>query len=205
MGGSFNPAHEGHLHISRMALQRLALDEVWWLVSPQNPLKPRTGMAPLATRLGAAAEMARHPRIRVTDLERRLGTRYTVDTLRALRRRHRDCRFIWLMGADNLLQMPRCKSWTAIFDMVGIAVFARPNCSLKALSGQAASRYARFRLPESAASQLGTGKPPEWVFLTVRLHPASSTAIRAGLTDRQEPAPAGAAGGGSTDKSGNGS
>ena len=202
LGGSFNPAHEGHLHISRMALQRLALDEVWWLVSPQNPLKPTAGMAPLAARLDAAADMARHPRIRVTDLERQLGTRYTVDTLRALCRRRRDCRFIWLMGADNLGQMPRWKSWTAIFGMVGIAVFARPGYSLKALSGLAASRYARFRLPERAAPRLALDEPPEWVFLKVRLHPASSTAIRAGLADRQGPPPATSAKRGSTERLG---
>ena len=203
LGGSFNPAHEGHLHISRMALQRLALDEIWWLVSPQNPLKPSAGMAPLAARLDSAAGMARHPRIRVTDLEQQLGTRYTVDTLRALCRRHRDCRFIWLMGADNLGQMPHWKSWTAIFGMVGIAVFARPKYSLKALSGLAASRYAKFRLPERAAAHLAIGKPPEWVFLKVRLHPASSTAIRAGLTDRQEPPQANTTNGGSTERLGN--
>ena len=185
LGGSFNPAHDGHVHISQLALQRLSLDEVWWLVSPQNPLKPSDGMAPLAERLAAAREFVRHPRIRVTDWERRLGTVYTADTLPALCRRHANCQFVWLMGADNLLQMPRWKSWTDIFDAVPIAVFARPDYSLKALSGPAAQRYARFRLAERAAPCLASKTPPAWVFLSVRLHPASSTAIRASLASRR--------------------
>ncbi|MBV9833149.1 MAG: nicotinate-nicotinamide nucleotide adenylyltransferase, partial [Alphaproteobacteria bacterium] len=108
LGGSFNPAHEGHVHISLEALKRLDLDEVWWLVSPQNPLKAANGMASLADRMeGARSVTATHPRLRVTDLERKLGTRYTIDTVRALRRRHPHARFVWLMGADNLRQLPR--------------------------------------------------------------------------------------------------
>ncbi len=179
LGGSFNPAHDGHRHISLLALRRLGLDEVWWLVSPQNPLKPVRGMAPLAKRLAAARTAARHPRIRVTDIERTLNTRYTVDTVRALKRRYPEYIFVWLIGADNLLQMPRWKAWSDLFHAVAVAVFARPSYSLKALAGQAATRFARFRLPESRARCLVRRQPPAWTFLRIRLHPASATAIRA--------------------------
>lgn len=179
LGGSFNPAHDGHRHISLCALRQLGLDEVWWLVSPQNPLKPAHGMAPLEQRMAAARTVARHPRIRVTDIERRLDTRYTVDTVRALKRRHPGYMFVWLIGADNLRQLPRWRAWTGLFRSVAVAVFARPSYSLKALAGQAASRFARFRLPESQARCLASQAPPAWVFLRIRLHPASATAIRA--------------------------
>lgn len=178
LGGSFNPAHGGHLHISREALKRLALDEVWWLVSPQNPLKPRAGMAPLDERLESARAVARDPRIKVTDIERRLGTVYTADTLAALRRRFPRLRFVWLMGADNLLQISRWERWENIFRLVPIAVFARPSYSLRSLSGPAARRYARWRLPLRDARRLAETDPPAWVFLPVRLDPRSATDIR---------------------------
>jgi len=179
LGGSFNPAHDGHRHISLMALRRLGLDEVWWLVSPQNPLKPARGMAPLATRMADARAVARHPRIRVTDIERTLDTRYTVDTVRALKRRFPEHRFVWLIGADNLRQLPRWKAWTDLFRAIPVAVFARPTYSLKALAGQAAARFAPFRVPESRARRLVRQEPPAWTFLRIRLHPASATTIRA--------------------------
>lgn len=179
LGGSFNPAHAGHLHISREALRRLRLDEVWWLVSPQNPLKPSRGMAPLATRVAEARAVARDRRIQVTDIEAALGTRYTADTLKALQRRFPHIRFVWLMGADNLTQIPRWQRWTGIFETLPIAVFDRPTYSLRALAGKAAQRYARRRLPAAAAATLPSGKPPAWVFVRCRLHPASATAIRA--------------------------
>lgn len=178
LGGSFNPAHGGHLHISREALKRLALDEVWWLVSPQNPLKPRAGMAPLAERLESARAVARDPRIKVTDIELRLGTVYTADTLAMLTRRFPRLRFVWLMGADNLLQISRWERWENIFRLVPIAVFARPSYSLRSLSGQAARRYARWRLPLRDARRLAETDPPAWVFLPVRLDPRSATDIR---------------------------
>lgn len=180
LGGSFNPAHDGHRHISLLALQRLNLDEIWWLVSPQNPLKPARGMAPLTKRLANARASARHPRIRVTDIERHLNTRYTVDTVKALKSRHPNHSYVWLIGADNLLQIPRWKAWEELFGTVAVAVFARPSYSLKALAGQAASRFSVFRLPESQARSLAEKKPPAWVFLRIRLHTASATAIRAG-------------------------
>jgi len=187
LGGSFNPAHDGHRHISLEALCRLDLDEVWWLVSPQNPLKPTKGMAPLATRMTEARTIARHPRIRVTDIEDRLGTRYTVDTLRQLRRRHCDHRFVWLIGADNLIQIPHWKAWQEIFHMAAVAVFARPSYSLTALAGRAATQFAAYRLPEDRAPCLIRQKPPAWVFIRNRLHPASSTSIRAGRAKTAQP------------------
>ena len=172
------PPLDGHLHISLVALRRLGLDEVWWLVSPQNPLKPERGMASLDERMHAARAMARDRRIRITDLEARLGTRFSVDTVRALRRRHRGTRFVWLIGADNLAQMSRWRHWEALFRLVPIAVFARKPYSLRALSGPAARRFARWRLPERAAYALAGHRPPAWVFLHIRDHPASATAIR---------------------------
>lgn len=178
LGGSFNPAHAGHVHISKAALARLGLHEVWWLVSPQNPLKPETGMAPLADRLAAARSLIRDRRIRATCIEERLGTRYTVDTVAALRRRCPGTLFVWLIGADNLLELPRWHRWTDLFGRVPIAVFARRPYSLRALSGLAAQRFARYRVREGAAAALAGRKPPAWVFLHCRAHPASATAIR---------------------------
>lgn len=168
-----------------MALRRLALDEVWWLVSPQNPLKPVAGMASLEARLKGAAARARHPRIKVTDLEARLGTRYTADTLRELRRRFPRTDFVWLMGADNLAQLPRWERWTRIAAAAPIAVFARPSYSLRALSGLAARRLARRRLRTGEARRLAETDPPAWVFFPVRLDARSATAIRSRLSARR--------------------
>jgi nicotinate-nucleotide adenylyltransferase len=178
LGGSFNPAHGGHLHLSLLALKLLDLDEVWWLVSPQNPLKAVRGMAPFAERLASAEALARHPRIRVTDIEARLGTRFTADTVAALKRRFPQARFVWLMGADNLVQIPRWERWTEIFRAVPIAVFARPSYSLRGLSSPAARRFARRRVGPSAARRLADIAPPAWAFLPTRLDARSATAIR---------------------------
>ncbi|HJZ14907.1 MAG TPA: nicotinate-nucleotide adenylyltransferase [Stellaceae bacterium] len=179
LGGSFNPAHGGHLHLSRLALQHLDLDEVWWLVSPQNPLKPVAGMAPFAERLEqATTAAASDPRIRVTDIEAKLGTTYTADTLKALRRRFPRARFVWLMGGDNLGQISYWKGWQDIFRTVPIAVFARPPTSLKALAGRAAHRFAKARVPEASARRLALLPPPAWVFFHTRLDPRSATRIR---------------------------
>jgi len=166
------------VHISRLALKRLRLDEVWWLVSPQNPLKPEVGMAPLQDRLATARALTGSRCIRVTDVETRLGTRYTVDTVTALRRRCPGTRFVWLIGADILLELPHWHRWQDLFGRVPIAVFARRPYSLCALSGPAAQRFARFRLREAAAGALAGRNPPAWVFLHCRPHPASATAIR---------------------------
>jgi nicotinate-nucleotide adenylyltransferase len=180
LGGSFNPAHAGHLHVSGQALKLLGLDEVWWLVSPQNPLKPEAGMAPLEDRLSEARELARrNSRVRVSTIEAELGTQYTVDTVEALRRRDPGMDFVLLVGADILDELPRWHRWTRLFEIVPIAVFARKPYSLKALSGQAAQRFARYRIAEEEAPELADRQPPAWVFLHIREHPASATAIRA--------------------------
>ena len=181
LGGSFNPAHAGHVHVSLQALRRLNLDEVWWLVSPQNPLKAADGMAGLAQRMASArAVIASHPRIRVTDLERELGTRYTIDTVRALRRRYPRARFVWLMGADNLRQLPRWKDWAALLETIPIAVIDRPGFAPAALSGAPAHRYAGARIAPDAARSLADRAAPAWTFLYARLNPLSATALRNG-------------------------
>lgn len=180
LGGSFNPAHGGHLNLSLAALKRLELDRIWWLVSPQNPLKSDDGMAPFADRLASAEALAgRHPRIEASDIETRLGTRFTADTLAALVRRYPSHDFVWLMGADNLIQIPEWDRWSRIFHTVPVAVFARPSYSLGALAGPAARRFRRYRLPESEAGRLVGSKPPVWVFCRMRLDPTSATALRA--------------------------
>jgi nicotinate-nucleotide adenylyltransferase len=163
--------------LSLEALKRLGLDEVWWLVSPQNPLKPARGMASLERRMARAREVARHPRIRVTDLERKLGTRFTIDTLRALSRRFPGVRFVWLMGADNLSQLPDWKGWTEIFRLAPIAVFDRPPYARRALAGKAAQRFRRARVQPR---RLAAADSPAWAFVRMKPHPASATAIRAG-------------------------
>jgi nicotinate (nicotinamide) nucleotide adenylyltransferase/ribosome silencing factor RsfS/YbeB/iojap len=179
LGGSFNPAHGGHLHISRLALARLDLDEVWWLVSPQNPLKPADGMMPFRERLEAAARLAAaERRIRITGIEARLGSFYTADTLKILRRRFPRTRFVWLMGGDNLVQLPYWKRWQEIFRTVPIAVFDRPGALLTALAGTAARRFARARVSDKAARDLALMAPPAWVFFHTRLDPRSATRIR---------------------------
>ncbi len=177
LGGSFNPAHEGHLHVSVEALKRLGLDEVWWLVSPQNPLKLATGMAPLAERMSQAASLVRDRRIRVLDLESRLGTVYTADTIDALTAFFPRQHFVWLMGADNLAQIRHWQRWESIFARVAIAVFARPTYCFSALAELAARRFAAARIKPSAR-RLADLQPPAWVFLPVRLDPSSASAIR---------------------------
>ena len=178
MGGSFNPAHDGHRHLSLEALKRLGLDAIWWLVSPQNPLKTASEMAPLQERLRSAREVASHPRILVSDLEIRLGTQYTADTLSALTRRFPRTRFVWLMGADNLIELPQWQHWTRIFHLAPIAIFDRPTYSQRALSGIAASHFARYRMAERQAGRLADFRPPVWVFVHSRLHGASATKLR---------------------------
>lgn len=179
LGGSFNPAHDGHRHISLLALKLLQLDELWWVVSPQNPLKSSDDMAPFEERLAQARETARDPRIRVTGIETRLNTRYTADTLHSLRQRFPHTRFVWLMGADNLAQIPHWERWTQIFHSVPIAVFDRATYSFRALAGKAARRYARQRIEARNAAVLADLEPPAWVYFHARRHPASASSIRA--------------------------
>ncbi len=178
LGGSFNPAHGGHRHVSLNALRELALDQVWWLVSPQNPLKPVAGMAPLAERVDSARKVARHPRIRVTDIEMRLGTRYTVETVERLKALHPH-RFVWLLGADNLAQLPRWRRWRDLMAAVPVAVFERSPYSYAALAGKAAASFGAARVEEEGLRDLAMLPPPAWAFVRLRAHPASSTAIRA--------------------------
>ena len=180
LGGSFNPAHEGHVHISLQALKALQLDRVWWLVSPQNPLKSSRGMAPLADRLQTARKVARHPKITITDIERRLGTRFTADTLRALKQRYPQVRFVWLMGADNMIQLPRWRQWRQIVATVPIAIYPRDRLMLKAQLGLAAASFPHARVAAEEAGHLASLAAPALLFLGGREHPASATAIRRG-------------------------
>ena len=184
LGGSFNPAHEGHRHISLEALKRLGLDEVWWVVSPQNPLKSGDGMEPLSTRVARARQVARHPRIRVGAPELVLGTRYTLDTVQALKRVYRGAKFVWLMGADILPQLVDWANWRELFATVPIAAFARPGWGLAALASPAPRTFARFRLGADQVRQLATCEPPAWCFIPSRLDEHSATAIRAGRPRR---------------------
>ncbi len=179
LGGSFNPVHDGHRHITLEALRRLGLDEVWWLVSPQNPLKSDAGMEPLATRLARARQFAGHPRIRVETPELVLGTRYTLDTVRALQRLYPHARFVWLMGADILPQLVHWAGWRELFGTVPLAAFARPGWSHAALNAPAARTFARHRVPAENARRLPSCEPPAWCFIPSRLDPHSATAIRA--------------------------
>ena len=179
LGGSFNPAHAGHRHISLAALRRLGLDEVWWLVSPQNPLKASDGMAPLARRMAQAQAQAVQAPIRVTDIERVLGTRFTVDTLAALRLLFPATRFVWLMGADNLAQMAHWQRWPDLCHLMPFAVLDRPGNGTRALAGAVARRYPARRLGEHAVRQLVDAAPPAWSFIHSRLSPLSATALRA--------------------------
>ncbi len=179
LGGSFNPAHAAHREISLTALHRLKLDQVWWLVSPQNPLKSVRGMAPLDRRVQQATAVAAHPRIRVTAIETSLGTRYTADTLRRLTTHYPQAAFVWLMGADNLAQFHRWQDWQGIARTMPIAVLDRPGFNLTAIQGPAARWLSRHRLPRYDAAALAGKAPPAFLLLKSKLNPLSATAIRA--------------------------
>ena len=183
LGGSFNPAHRGHRRITLAAMRKLALDEVWWLVSPGNPLKPRAGMAPLAARLASARAMARRAPIRAAAIETELGTRYTVDTIAALKRRYPKARFIWLMGADNLGQFHRWRDWRRIARTVPIAVIARPPYTDRALAGPAMGWLGRHQRRSNQASRWTSWSLPALVRLRFRSDPTSATSIRAADPD----------------------
>lgn len=178
LGGSFDPAHDGHAHITREALKRFGLDHVWWLVSPGNPLKTR-GPAPLDKRLEKARAVMDHPRVQVTDIEARLGTRYTAETLRRLLARYPDVRFVWLMGADNLAQLHHWQDWRQIMEMVPVGVLARPGDRISARRSVAAQHYDTARLPGPASQLLATRTAPCWCYINLPLSSASSSAIRA--------------------------
>jgi len=178
LGGSFNPAHGGHRRISLFALRALDLDEVWWLVSPGNPLKPGKGMAPLAARVRSAMVQARRAPIRVTAIERELGTRYTVDTLAALRRRYARREFLWLMGSDNLAQFHRWRDWRRIARTMPIAVVARPGYDAAAVASPAMAWLRRFSVPLSSFVNRGEWSAPALVTLRFDPDARSATAIR---------------------------
>lgn len=178
LGGSFNPAHAGHLHISLEALKRLHLDEVWWLVSPQNPLKKSSDLADYRTRFASATGIAHHPRIRVLDVEAQHGLHYTIDSIRFLQARHRDHRFVWLMGADNLAGFHRWRAWRSIAARVPIAILDRAPYGLRALHARFAQRFATSRLAATAAALLADSPPPRWVYLTIPRHKLSATHLR---------------------------
>ena len=178
LGGSFNPAHGGHRRISLFAREALGLDEVWWLVSPGNPLKPRAGMAPLAARLASAQRLSRRAPIRATVIERELGTRYTLDTLRALRRRYPGLRFIWLMGSDNLAQFHQWKRWREIARVMPIAVIARPGYDARAAASPAAAWLGRYRRSAASVKHRAGWSAPALIHLRFDPDPRSATALR---------------------------
>ena len=178
LGGSFNPAHAAHRQISLAALKRLRLDQVWWLVSPNNPLKAK---APdLETRIAVAREVAHLPKIVVTGFEAGRGSAYTVDTIRFLKRRYPSVNFVWLMGADNLVSFHRWRSWETLFRLVPIAVLDRPGYRLKARASRAAQRFSSAAIDETDASGLPGMVPPAWTLLTLPLSSLSSTRLRGG-------------------------
>ena len=189
LGGSFDPAHDGHVQITRTALRRFGLDHVWWLVSPGNPLKPR-GPAPMEERLAQARSVMRHPRVTVTDVEMRLGTRFTAQTLRGLVARYPGVRFVWLMGADNLTQFHRWQDWRWIMTHVPVGVIARPADRLLSRFSPAARIFRASRVPAAASGSLGDRRAPAWCFINMPLNDASSTALRARATWRKRDAPA---------------
>jgi nicotinate-nucleotide adenylyltransferase len=179
LGGSFNPPHAAHRLISLTALKRLGLDRVWWMVTPGNPLKEHGGLLPLGHRIQLSRQVARHPRIEITAFEAGIGTAYTERSLSFLRRRFPGVHFVWLMGADNLASFHRWKEWETIFHLMPIAAEDRPAWRYKALSSPAASRFSRFRIPESQAAALPSLDPPAWCYLSGPLSKLSSTALRA--------------------------
>lgn len=178
LGGSFDPPHAGHVHITRWALRVFGLDSVWWLVSPGNPLKA-DAPAELERRLAAARAIMRHPRVRVTDLERRLDTRYTAATLAALRVRYPGVRFVWLMGSDNLSSFHRWDRWEEILGSVPVGVLARPGQQLAGGLSPAARRFAQWRVPQAEARSLPLRKPPAWCLVCGPMLDLSSTGLRA--------------------------
>jgi nicotinate-nucleotide adenylyltransferase len=178
LGGSFNPAHAGHRHVSVTALKRLKLDAVWWLVSPQNPLKSARDMAPQDVRLRTAVRVKSHPRILATDLETAMGTRYTVDTVTQLVRRFGQTQFIWLMGADSLAGFHRWKNWQKIAATLPIAVLLRPGYTEARWSAASLARLSSARHRDSTSASWPAWKKPAIVILSLPMNKTSATAIR---------------------------
>jgi nicotinate-nucleotide adenylyltransferase len=178
-GGTFDPPHEAHLAATLLALKRLRLDRVWWLVTPGNPLKDTRNLAPLTERLAAARALTRHPRIDVSGIEAVINTRYTYDTIAWLINRCPGVRFVWIMGADNLRSFHRWQNWRGIASIVPIVVVDRLGPSLYAAASPAGQALAKFRIPETIAESLPSRRPPAWAFLHGLKSPLSSTALRA--------------------------
>ncbi len=178
MGGSFNPSHDGHRIVAETAVKRLRLDRLWWLVTPGNPLKVNDTLPSLNQRMAAARRFARGRKMTITSFEASLGTPYTAATLAFLKRRYPGVRFVWVMGADNLATFHRWQHWRGIAATMPIAVVDRPGWRLKALASPAAAALAITRIPEQHSARLATRKTPAWTFLTSRLSPLSSTALR---------------------------
>jgi len=177
-GGSFNPPHEGHLLVAELGLRRLELDQIWWMVTPGNPLKDLSNLRPLEERIKACEALAVDPAMKVTACEASLNTRFTADTLVHIKQRHRANRFVWLMGADNLGQFHRWQRWRDIASTFPIAIVDRPGSTLSLHSAQAAIALSRFRLDESDAPVLADLKPPAWTFLHGQRNALSSTLLR---------------------------
>lgn len=186
-GGSFNPPHDGHRTASLLALKRLQLDRVWWLVSPGNPLKTHEGLPSVAARIADAQDVARHPRIAVSGFEAILGSPYTCDTVAALTTRCPGVHFVWLMGADAFCDLQRWRHWSRIAAALPFAVVDRPGSTLAATHGRAATRLAPYRLAEAEAHVLATRTPPAWVYLHGRRSSLSSTALREAPTTSPGP------------------
>ena len=180
-GGSFNPAHNGHLEISQAALKTCGLNEIWWLVSPQNPLKTTKDMDLFSSRVESVrALIGTHPRIKIKTIEKDLGISYSVETIRYLTRRYHNCSFLWVMGADNLLHIHEWKEWQTIFRTLPIVIFDRPGYTYRALKAKAAQSFSKDRRAESHCKMLVKEKAPAWLYLHGRLNPISATAIRLG-------------------------
>ena len=179
LGGSFNPAHEGHLEMSLFALKRLQLDEIWWLVSPQNPLKSQENMVLLEDRvMGAKRVAAPHKQIHVSNFEFEFDTVFTIDTLRAITSKWSDDFFVWLMGEDNLESVHLWKSWEEIYRLLPIAVFRRSGYSLSCRRSKAVAFFAEAECPLASVENLTVSPPPVWVVLDNELNPMSATQIR---------------------------
>ena len=174
-GGSFNPAHPGHRQVALYALKHLRLDFVWWLVSPQNPLKDPKQTGDYAKRFAATKVLAKHPQFVVSDFEKQIGSRNTAQTLRAIKQRSRHAKFVWIMGADSLAHLHHWHHWVEIVETVNLAVLARPGYSIRALGSKAALRY---RDKRKAVGVLANKRPPAWTFISMPLRNESSTAIR---------------------------
>jgi nicotinate-nucleotide adenylyltransferase len=181
LGGSFNPAHEGHAHVAETAMARLGLDRVIWLVSPQNPLKSKHDTAPLAARMASARRMASGRRMIVSDAETRIQAQYTLDTLRILKARFPGVHFVWLMGADNLASFHRWKGWVEIMNEVPVAVVSRPWAGLKSRFAPAARRFGAYRWPSARGQRLPYAQAPAWAYFRGPLNFNSSTALRSRL------------------------